>query len=85
MGVLIAGDPRGDAGPRYTIHEIFLATGVKESTLRSRRKRLGLRPEAEGYPYDVVVRLLHKPVRGRAHRPELAERLRKQLKNDGYI
>ncbi len=84
MGVLVMGDPRG-AEVRYTIGEICLATGVKDSTLRSRRKRLKIPANADGYTYEQVKLLLKKPSRERATQPQRAEKLKKLLMTNGVI
>ena len=85
MGLLIMGDPRGNE-KLYSMEEISLASGIKKSTLRARRERLGYVADRRGYSYDQVLEMIRK--REKPHNAPDARRvdeLRKLLKRDGMI
>ena len=70
----------------YTYKEIEIATGIKTSTLASRRKRLGIDSRREGYTIAEVKQMIMKPTRIRAKASiRKADALRAMLKNDGAL
>ena len=73
--------------PTYTIGEIALATGIKNSVLSARRKKLGIPPAERGggYTLDQVKLMVKRPPLKRGCDPRKAERLKAALKNDGLL
>lgn len=69
----------------YTMKEIELATGVKRATLNSRRQRLGIPANRDGYTLEEVKRMLKRRPVSRPANEQRAARLRQALKNDGAI
>lgn len=69
----------------YTIKEIEIATGINIATLRTRRKRLGIPANPDGYSMEEVKRMIKRPKKGRPYSPKKAEALKRMLQNDGAI
>ena len=69
---------------RYTMKEIAVATGINVSTLNSRRKRMGMEGNDEGYTLAEAKLLVRRPRRGRPYSQAKANRLRQKLQNDGF-
>lgn len=83
MGQLIKGDPREER--LYSMEEISLASGIKKSTLRARRERLGFEATRRGYPYAQVLEMIRKHEKPyNAPDARRVEELRQLLKRDGY-
>lgn len=78
------GKVRPENEPRYTIKEIEVATGIKNSTLRARRKALGIEVN-KGYTLEEVKQIVKQPRRGQGFSRRKADALRQMLKNDGAI
>ena len=72
------------AEERYTIKEISVASGIPIATLNSRRKRMGMDANDEGYTLSDVKALVRRPRRGRPFSQAKANRLRQKLQNDGF-
>ena len=53
------------AEERYTIKEISVASGIPTATLNSRRKRMGMEGNDEGYTLAAAKLLVRRPRRGR--------------------
>ena len=69
---------------RYTMKEISVATGIAIATLNSRRKRMGMAGNDEGYTLSDAKALVRRPRRGRPFSQAKANRLRQKLQNDGF-
>ncbi len=69
---------------RYTMKEIAVATGINVATLNSRRKRMGMEGNDEGYTLAEAKLLVRRPRRGRPYSQAKANRLRQKLQNDGF-
>lgn len=69
---------------RYTIKEISVASGIPIATLNSRRKRMGMDANDEGYTLSDVKALVRRPRQGRPFSQAKANRLRQKLQNDGF-
>ena len=69
---------------RYTIKEISVASGIPVATLNSRRKRMGMEGNDEGYTLAEAKLLVRRPRRGRPFSQGKANRLRQKLQNDGF-
>lgn len=70
----------------YTTKEIEQATGVKAQVLNSRRKKLGIQTNPDGYTMAEVKKMIKRPSRSRAaFSQRKADALRKMLQNDGAI
>lgn len=70
---------------RYSVAEISLATGMKKSLIASRRRCYGIPANKAGYTEAEVVKMLRPPSRNRGVNRQRAERLRANLKNNGYL
>lgn len=70
---------------RYSVAEISLATGMTKSLIASRRKCYGIPANKAGYTEAEVVKMLRTPPRHRGCNRQRAERLRANLKNNGYL
>lgn len=82
MGQLIMGDPRSEK--LYSMEEISLATGIKKSTLRSRREKLGYEATRTGYTYAQIIQMMQRPKPHNAPKMRNVEELKERLKKDGY-
>ena len=82
MGQLIMGDPRGET--LYSMEEISLATGIKKSTLRSRREKLGYEATRTGYTYAQVIKMMQRPKPHNAPKALHVAELKERLKKDGF-
>ena len=74
--------------PTYTIGEIALATGIKNSVLSARRKKNGIPPAERGgggYTLEQVKLMVKRPKLKRGCDPRKAEQLKARLKNDGLL
>ena len=73
--------------PTYTIGEIALATGIKNSVLSQRRKAKGIpaAPRGVGYTLEQVKEMVRRPPLKRGTDPRKAEQLKAKLKNDGLL
>lgn len=69
---------------RYTMKEISVASGISVATLNSRRKRMGMEGNGEGYTLAETKLLVRRPRRGRPYSQAKANRLRQKLQNDGF-
>ena len=70
---------------RYSVAEISLATGMTKSLIASRRKCYGIPANRNGYTEAEIMKMLHKPPQRRGPNRQRAERLRANLKNNGYL
>ena len=71
---------------RWSLKEIETASGVKDGTLRSRMKHLGIKSNPDGYTLSEVKAMIKKPP---IHRTRFNQRkadlLKRQLLNDGAL
>lgn len=70
---------------RYSVAEISRATGMKKSLIASRRRCYGIPANKAGYTEAEIMQMLHKPPRKNGASRKRAERLRANLKNNGYL
>ena len=68
---------------RWTIKEISVASGIKEATLTSRRKRLSIERNPDGYNLSEVKAMIKKPPLHRGYSQRKADLLKRQLLTDG--
>lgn len=70
----------------YTTKEIEAATGIKASVLNTRRKKLGIPTNPDGYSMAEVKKMIKRPSRSRAKFSQRkADALKRMLENDGAI
>ena len=70
----------------YTTKEIEAATGINANVLNSRRKRLGIPTNPDGYSMAEVKKMIKRPPRRRAKfSQKKADALQAMLKNDGAL
>lgn len=71
---------------RYSLGEIEAASGVRKSTLTTRRRRYGIPTNHSGYTLDEVKRMIKRPPkRVLGYSVRKAEKLKELLRTDGAI
>jgi len=70
---------------RYTMAEISEATKKETKWLSARRKQSGVAANRNGYTYEKVKRMLALRVGTRGKDPRKVDKLKLQLKTDGFL
>lgn len=74
-----------DRNQRYTVREISLATGLSIGAVNYRIGALKITDKAQGLTYDAVKQIItYKARTSKKVDPKNVDRLKLQLKNDGY-
>lgn len=81
MGALVRGKPEEQ---KWTMGEISEVSGIKQSTLQHRRRLLGIPSKQGGYTYEQAKALMRKPIDVRKPSRSRMDRLRQQLRDDGF-